>query len=169
MHGMCTLAVGLASLTDGLGQSDKRVQYLRARFSRAVLPGSVVRCTARRTGAADTYVMGAECEGRSVLVKPVVAVLDRRRVEPETHTVASCLLEVLQSVPDPRDPRGIRYPLAGLPAAPRWAAICRVSTWSRRYPLWSAPIRGKAPIRYECSSRTSSADLAAGTTTCTPD
>jgi predicted transposase YbfD/YdcC len=74
------------------------------------------------------------------LVDPVVEVLDRRRVEPETVRVAPCLLEVLKTVPDPRDPRGTRYPLVGLLAimilatAAGMRSVAGFASWVRTAP-----------------------------------
>ncbi|WP_020667199.1 MaoC/PaaZ C-terminal domain-containing protein [Amycolatopsis nigrescens] len=68
VHGMCTLATGFAALSERLLRDpDDRVRYLRARFSRPVLPGSEVTYSAHTTGAAGTYALSASCGGRPVL------------------------------------------------------------------------------------------------------
>lgn len=47
-------------------------------------------------------------------VSSVADALDRWRVGERVEVLSSKFLDVLVSVPDPRDPRGLRYPLAGL-------------------------------------------------------
>lgn len=52
--------------------------------------------------------------GSVSLVSSVAEALDRWRVGERVEVLSSKFLDVLASVPDPRDPRGLRYPLAGL-------------------------------------------------------
>jgi acyl dehydratase len=67
-HGMCTLASGVAALPpDRLGLRSARMRYLRARFTRPVLPGADVLYRAERTGSATTFGMTATVDGRPVL------------------------------------------------------------------------------------------------------
>lgn len=73
-------------------------------------------------------------------ISPVEEVL-RRRVDATPEPVAPQLLEVLRSVPDPRDRRGRRYPLWGLLAvailatAAGMRSIAGIATWVRTAPL----------------------------------
>lgn len=46
-----------------------------------------------------------------------------------TDSAAHCLLGVLSKVPDPRDPRGVRYPLSGVLAV----AVCAVLAGARSF------------------------------------
>lgn len=72
-------------------------------------------------------------------IPPVVEVLDRR-VDATPRVLAPGLLCVLREVPDPRDPRGRRYPLWGLLAAAVLAtaagmrSIAGIATWVRTAP-----------------------------------
>ena len=80
------------------------------------------------------------------LVEPVVEVLTRRRVEPapllspSDPVIAPSLLDMLATVPDPRDPRGVRYRLAGLLAimilatAAGMRSVAGIATWTRTAP-----------------------------------
>lgn len=68
VHGMCTLATGSTALVNKLRiRPGDRIGYLRTRFSRPVLPGSVVDFTARTTGASGTYLVSASSDRRPVL------------------------------------------------------------------------------------------------------
>lgn len=68
VHGMCTLATGVAALRPGrLGLRSARMRYLRARFTRPVRPGACVLYRAERTGSATTFAMTASVDGRAVL------------------------------------------------------------------------------------------------------
>lgn len=67
VHGMCTLATGVAAVGTPLMDDGRRLGYLRARFSRPVLPESEVSYSAFATTSAATYVLSARCEGRPVL------------------------------------------------------------------------------------------------------
>jgi acyl dehydratase len=68
VHGMCTLATGFAALSGSLlRHPDERVQYLKARFTRPVLPDSEVTYAAYATAAAGAYALSARCGGHSVL------------------------------------------------------------------------------------------------------
>ncbi len=68
VHGMCTLATGISALVATLrDRPDARLGYLRARFSRPVLPGDTVEFTAFTTRATNTYAVGASLGGRPVL------------------------------------------------------------------------------------------------------
>ena len=68
VHGMCTLATGISALVNKLRDGpDVRLGYLRARFSRPVLPGDTVDYTAYATRAGNTYLVGAALRGRPVL------------------------------------------------------------------------------------------------------
>jgi predicted transposase YbfD/YdcC len=78
--------------------------------------------------------------GTVSLAETVVGVLEQRCVEVNA-TIAPSLLEVLRAVPDPRDPRGIRYPLATLLAIAILAAAAGMrsfagfATWARTAPV----------------------------------
>jgi acyl dehydratase len=68
VHGMCTLASGISALVNKLrDRPDARLGYLRARFSRPVLPGDTVDYTAFTTRATNTYVVSASLDRRPVL------------------------------------------------------------------------------------------------------
>jgi acyl dehydratase len=68
VHGMCTLATGITSLANKLRtRPEGRLSYLRARFTRPVLPGDVVEFSAYQGGAGGTYLVGAKLDGRAVL------------------------------------------------------------------------------------------------------
>ncbi|HEV3362079.1 MAG TPA: MaoC/PaaZ C-terminal domain-containing protein [Pseudonocardiaceae bacterium] len=68
VHGMCTLATGISALVEKLrDRPDTRLGYLRARFSKPVLPGDTVEYTAYTTRATNTYVVGASLARRPVL------------------------------------------------------------------------------------------------------
>jgi predicted transposase YbfD/YdcC len=80
------------------------------------------------------------------LAEPVVEVLTRRRVEPapsplpQDRVIAPCLLQMLGTVPDPRDPRGVRYPLTALLAimilatAAGMRSVAGIASWTRTAP-----------------------------------
>lgn len=68
VHGMATLATGISALVNKLREApDVRLGYLRARFSRPVLPGDAVDFTAYATRSTGTYVVGASLDRRPVL------------------------------------------------------------------------------------------------------
>ena len=73
------------------------------------------------------------------LVPPVVEVLGRC-VEPSAEPITAGLLDVLKSVPDPRDRRGRRYPLWGLLAvailatASGMRSFAGITTWAQMAP-----------------------------------
>ena len=68
VHGMCTLATGFAALSGSLlRHPDQRVRYLRARFTRPVLPDSEVAYAAHATTVTGTYAVSARCGGHLVL------------------------------------------------------------------------------------------------------
>jgi acyl dehydratase len=68
VHGMCTLATGVTALVNQVRRDpDTHLAYLRARFSRRVLPESKVEYVAHETGAAATFVVTARDNGRPVL------------------------------------------------------------------------------------------------------
>lgn len=68
VHGMCTLATGVSALVNELGKrSNVRLSYVRARFSRPVLPGDTIVYTAYHTRADKTYLVGASLGRRPVL------------------------------------------------------------------------------------------------------
>ncbi|SDY99954.1 Acyl dehydratase [Amycolatopsis xylanica] len=68
VHGMCTLATGISALANKLRtRPEGRLSYLRARFTRPVLPGDAVEFTAHQGGASGTYLVGAKLDGRAVL------------------------------------------------------------------------------------------------------
>jgi predicted transposase YbfD/YdcC len=79
----------------------------------------------------------------AVAVSPVVSVseaLDRWRAGQSVEVLRSDFLDVLASVPDPRNPRGRRYPLAGLLAIAILAVAAGMrgyagfATWARTAP-----------------------------------
>jgi predicted transposase YbfD/YdcC len=64
---------------------------------------------------------------------PVLAVAapgPRSRFVPVTDSEQGSLLQALAAVPDPRDPRGVRYPLAGLLAAAVCATLAGAQTFA---------------------------------------
>jgi acyl dehydratase len=68
VHGMCTLASGVAALSAArLGCPGARLRYVRARFTRPVRPGDEVIYRARATASPVTFAMGAAESGRAVL------------------------------------------------------------------------------------------------------
>lgn len=68
LHGMCTLASGVAALSPArLGCLGARLRYVRARFTRPVRPGDTVLYRARATTSPVTFAMGATESGRAVL------------------------------------------------------------------------------------------------------
>lgn len=64
VHGMCTLATGISGLANKL---DGRLSYVRARFTRPVLPDTAVDFTAHRSGSPNTYLVSAKHAGKAVL------------------------------------------------------------------------------------------------------
>jgi predicted transposase YbfD/YdcC len=79
----------------------------------------------------------------AVSVSPVLSVaeaLDRWRAGDRVQVLRSGFLDVLAAVPDPRDPRGRRYPLAGLLAIAVLATAAGMrghagfATWARTAP-----------------------------------
>ncbi|HEX3784120.1 MAG TPA: MaoC/PaaZ C-terminal domain-containing protein [Pseudonocardiaceae bacterium] len=80
VHGMCTLATGFAALSGALLEGpEDRVRYLRARFTRPVLPGSEVTYTAHRTRVGRGYAVSANCAGRPVLKNAWLLLKDRHQ------------------------------------------------------------------------------------------
>jgi acyl dehydratase len=68
VHGMCTLATGITGLANKLRENpDARLSYVRARFTRPVLPDTAVDFTAHRSGSPSTYLVSAKHEGKAVL------------------------------------------------------------------------------------------------------
>lgn len=84
VHGMCTLATGVSALVQTLGTpKGSRLSYIRARFSRPVLPGDTVEYTAHSTRAEDTYIAGANLDGRPVLKSCLLHLTSRQqRIRP---------------------------------------------------------------------------------------
>lgn len=68
VHGMCTLATGISGLVTKLRENpDARLSYLRARFTKPVLPDTAVDFTAFRSGSPNTYLVSAKHGGKAVL------------------------------------------------------------------------------------------------------
>ena len=77
----------------------------------------------------------------SITVSPVSEALDRWRAGDRAPLLRSEFLDVLASVPDPRDPRGLRYPLDGLLAiailatAAGMGSYAGFATWAATAPI----------------------------------
>lgn len=68
VHGMCTLATGISGLVATLRSHPReRLEYVTARFSRPVMPGTTIQFTAHRGDADGTYLVGARHDGKPVL------------------------------------------------------------------------------------------------------
>jgi DDE family transposase len=70
-------------------------------------------------------------------VSSVAEALDRWRTGERVEVLSSKFLDVLASVPDPRDPRGLRYPLAGLLAIAILATAAGMRSYAG-FATWAA-------------------------------
>ena len=90
--------------------------------------------------------------GSVLPVSSVAEALDRWRVGERVEVLSSKFLDVLASVPDPRDRRGLRYPLAGLLAV----AILATAAGMRGYAgfaTWAATAPTEVLARLGIRSR----------------
>lgn len=78
VHGMCTLATGVSALVGKLrAHPGQRLEYVTARFSKPVLPGTDVEFTAHASDAPGSYLVGARHDGKAVLKQAWIRLADQ--------------------------------------------------------------------------------------------